>query len=40
MNDAHEAKNFTIEKGNSDEAFLDVQVRQKESRFITLVYTK
>ena len=39
MNNAHEAINFTIEKGNIDElALLDVQV--KGNKLLTLVYRK
>ena len=41
MNNAHEAINFTIEKGNNDElAFLDVQVKGNKNIFLTLVYRK
>ena len=41
MNNAHEAINFTIFKGNNNElAFIDVQVKRKENRFLTLVYRK
>ena len=41
MDNAHEAINFTIEIGNNDElAFLDVQVKRKENRFLTSVYRK
>ena len=41
MNYAHEDINFTIEKENNDElAFLEVQVKQKENKFLILVYRK
>ena len=41
MNNAHQATNFTIEKGNNDElAFLYEQVKGNKKRFLTLVYNK
>ena len=41
LNNAHGSINFTIEKENNDElAFLDVQVKRKENRFLTSVYRK
>ena len=41
MNNAHEAINFTIEKGNNDElVFLDLQVKGNKNRCLTLVYRK
>ena len=39
LNNAHDSINFTIEKENNDElAFLDVQIKRKENRFLTSVY--
>ena len=36
LNNAHDSINFTIEKENNGElAFLDVQIKRKENRFLT-----
>ena len=41
LNNAHDSINFTIEKENNGElAFLDVQIKRKENRFLTSVYRK
>ena len=38
---AHNSISFTMEKENNNElAFLDVQVKQEENRFLTSVYRK
>ena len=41
LNNAHDSINFTIEKEKNYElAFLDVQIKQKENRFLTSVQRK
>ena len=40
LNNAHTSISFTIKKNNNGIAFLDVQIKREENRFLTSVYRK